>query len=73
MGAAAAELCYVACGRFEARIEAYLGPWDVAAGGLILMQAGGKLTDFSGGDTWPSAEQVVASNGAIHETILELL
>lgn len=73
IGAAAAELCYVACGRFEARIEAYLGPWDVAAGGLILMQAGGKLTDFSGGDTWPSAEQVVASNGAIHETILGLL
>lgn len=73
MGAAAAELCYVACGRFEARVEAYLGPWDVAAGGLILMQAGGKLTDFSGGDTWPSAEQVAASNGAIHETILGLL
>lgn len=73
MGSAAAELCYVACGRFEARVEAYLGPWDVAAGGLILMQAGGKLTDFEGGDSWPSAEQVVASNGAIHDTILRLL
>lgn len=73
LGSAAAELCYVACGRFDARIEGYLGPWDVAAGGLILMQAGGKLTDFAGGDTWPSAEQVVASNGAIHDTILRLL
>lgn len=73
MGSAAAELCYVACGRFDARVEAYLGPWDVAAGGLILMQAGGKLTDFEGGDSWPSAEQVVASNGAIHDTILRLL
>lgn len=73
MGSAAAELCYVACGRFDARVEAYLGPWDVAAGGLILMQAGGKLTDFEGSDSWPSAEQVVASNGAIHDTILRLL
>ena len=73
LGSAAAELCYVACGRFDARIEGYLGPWDVAAGGLILMQAGGKLTDFAGGDTWPSAEQVVASNGVIHDTILRLL
>mgnify|MGYP000879784319 FL=1 len=40
LGSAAAELCYVACGRFDARIEGHLGPWDVAAGGLILMQAG---------------------------------
>ena len=73
LGSAAAELCYVACGRFDARIEGYLGPWDVAAGGLILMQAGGRLTDFAGGGTWPSAEQVVASNGVIHDTILRLL
>ena len=73
LGSASAELCYVACGRFDARIEGYLGPWDVAAGGLILMQAGGRLTDFAGGDTWPSAEQVVASNGVIHDTVLRLL
>lgn len=73
LGAAAAEICYIACGRFDARIEAFLGPWDVAAAGLILMQAGGKLTDFDGGDTWPSALQVVASNGALHETVLSLL
>ena len=73
LGSAAAELCYVACGRFDARIEGHLGPWDVAAGGLILMQAGGRLSDFSGGDTWPSAKQVVASNGVIHDTILHLL
>lgn len=49
LGSAAAELCYVACGRFDARIEGHLGPWDVAAGGLILMQAGGRLSDFAGG------------------------
>ncbi|MTT24251.1 inositol monophosphatase, partial [Parabacteroides merdae] len=50
-----------------------LGPWDVAAGGLILMQAVGRLSDFAGGDTWPSAEQVMASNGVIHDKILRLL
>lgn len=73
LGSAAAEICYVACGRFDARVEAYLGPWDVAAAGLILMQAGGRLTDFSGGDTWMEAEQVVASNGRMHEIVLSLL
>ena len=73
LGSAAAELCYVACGRFDARIEGHLGPWDVAAGGLILMQAGGRLSDFAGGDTWPPAEQVMASNGVIHDKILRLL
>lgn len=72
-GSAAAELCYVASGRFDARIEAFLGPWDVAAGGLILMEAGGKLTDFSGGDTWTDAREVVASNGKLHEKILPFL
>lgn len=73
LGSAAAEICYIACARFDARIEAYLGPWDVAAAGLILMQAGGKLTDFDGGDTWPSAQQVAASNGVLHTTMLSLL
>lgn len=69
MGSAAAELCYVACGRFDARIEAFLGPWDVAAGGLILQEAGGRLTDFSGGDTWTDAQEVLASNGKLHERL----
>ena len=73
MGSAAAELCYVAAGRFDARIEAYLGPWDVAAGALILLQAGGKISDFNGGENWASGEQVVASNGKIHSLALSLL
>ena len=64
---------FVALGFPYARIEGHLGPWDVAAGGLILMQAGGRLSDFAGGDTWPSAEQVMASNGVIHDKILRLL
>lgn len=73
LGSAAAEICYVACGRFEARIEAYLGPWDVAAAGLILLQAGGQLSDFEGKDNWTSAVQVVASNKKLHRTVLNLL
>lgn len=72
-GAAAAELCYVAAGRFEARIEANLGPWDIAAGTLILQQAGGKVTDFDGGDTFYSGHQVLASNGKIHNSLLKVL
>ena len=73
MGSAAAELCYVAAGRFDARIEAFLGPWDVAAGALILLQAGGKISDFNGGENWASGEQVVASNGKVHFLVLSLL
>lgn len=72
-GAAAAELCYIACGRFEARIEGLLGPWDVAAGGFILQQAGGKLTDFDGGNTWTSGSTVFASNNLLHDTILGII
>lgn len=72
LGSAAVELCYVACGRFEARVEAYLGPWDVAAGGFILQQAGGMISDFSGKDNWQSGEQVIASNGKIHSELISL-
>lgn len=73
LGAAAVELCYVACSRFDARIEAYLGAWDVAAGGFILQQAGGVVTDFSGKGNWQSGEEVIASNGSIHDEVLSLL
>lgn len=73
VGAAAAEMCYVAAGRFDARIESYLGPWDIAAGCLILQNAGGKVTDFSGGDTFYSGHQVLASNGKIHDFLLNII
>lgn len=72
-GAAAAELCYVAAGRFEARIEAFLGPWDIAAGALILMNAGGKLSDFEGNPNCWSGHQVLASNGKLHADLLFIL
>ena len=73
MGAAAVELCYVAAGRFEARIEAFLGPWDIAAGTLILENAGGKVSDFKGGNSFYSGAQVLASNGKLHADLLDII
>lgn len=73
VGAAAAEMCYVACGRFDARAEAFLGPWDVAAGILIVKNAGGRVTDFSGGNDCESGQEVAASNGKIHDFLLKML
>lgn len=72
-GSAAAELCYIAAGRFEARLEGLLGPWDIAAGALILMQAGGKITDYKGGDEFYSGKQVLATNGKIHDDLLKII
>ena len=73
MGSAAVELCYIAAGRFEARFEGLLGPWDIAAGSIILTQAGGKITDFSGGDSFYSGHEVLARNGQVHEQILKII
>lgn len=73
IGAAAAEICYVAAGRFEARIEGFIGQWDIAAASIILQQAGGKMTDFSGiANRWDGRE-VFATNGKIHDELLEVL
>ncbi len=52
IGSAAVDLSYVACGRFEGFFEYGLNPWDVAAGSLIVEEAGGKLSDFSGNDNF---------------------
>ncbi|WP_321332355.1 inositol monophosphatase family protein [uncultured Bacteroides sp.] len=72
-GSAAAELCYIAAGRFEARIEQFLGPWDVAAGSIILKNAGGKITDFSDEDSFYSGNEVLATNGKIHQSLLDII
>lgn len=71
VGAAAAELCYVASGRFDARIEGFIGPWDVAAGIIILQNAGGIVTDFSGGDLYKNGLEIIGSNKRIHNKILK--
>ena len=65
--------CYVAAGRFEARIEALIGPWDIAAGTIILQNAGGTVTDFHGGDSFYSGREVLASNGKIHPFLLDII
>lgn len=73
LGSAAVELCYVAAGRAEGRIEGLLGPWDVAAGTLILSEAGGITTDFHGGCTYLTGHEVLASNGCIHEALMQIV
>lgn len=73
-GAAALDLAYVACGRLDGFWEMNLLPWDVAAGTLIIREAGGHVTDFAGGDDdHGSGRRIVASNGHIHSEMLSLL
>jgi myo-inositol-1(or 4)-monophosphatase len=73
LGSAAIDLCYVAAGRFEAFWEQYLHPWDVAAGALIVEEAGGRVTGMDGGAFDPAAAHLVASNGAVHDAMLEII
>ena len=70
-GSAALELCYVACGRYDAYFHSGLSPWDVAAGAFILKCAGGKSTDFSGGNNYLFGKEMVASNGKIDKDIIK--
>ena len=72
-GSAALDLCSVACGRFDGYWEFKLSAWDVAAGGLIVVEAGGRISDRAGGPAPPSGREMVASNGRIHEAMLEAL
>jgi myo-inositol-1(or 4)-monophosphatase len=71
LGSAAVDLAYVACGRFEMFYEYGLKPWDVAAGVLIVEQAGGKVTDFSGGEDYLFGRRIVASNGSTHDLFMK--
>ncbi|MDB4285997.1 inositol monophosphatase [bacterium] len=72
-GSAAIDLSYVACGRLEGFFEFGLSPWDVAAGTLIVQEAGGKVTDIKGGDNFIFGKQMVASNGHIHDDMLAIM
>lgn len=72
-GSAALNLCYVAAGRFDGFWEMKLSPWDVAAGCLIVEEAGGRTSDAAGGGEHWSGLYVVASNGSLHDAILEAL
>lgn len=67
IGAASVDLCYVACGRMDAYFEYNLKPWDVAAGALIVKEAGGTIYDFSGGNNWLFGKEVACSNKFLDE------
>lgn len=72
-GSAALDLCCVAAGRLDGFWELNLKPWDVAAGALIVSEAGGRITDFSNRPYELSGEQILASNGLIHIQMLDVL
>ncbi len=72
-GSAAIDLCYVACGRFDGYYEMKLSPWDKAAGMIIVEEAGGTLTDFSGSPLTLMGIQNLATNGRIHGEVLAAL
>lgn len=70
-GAASYDLCCVACGRLEGFYEYSLNPWDVGAAALIVQEAGGKVTDWSGGDNWLFGKRIVAGNPSVHKFLLD--
>ncbi|MGA9754478.1 MAG: inositol monophosphatase family protein [Desulfobaccales bacterium] len=72
-GAAALDMCYVACGRFDGYYEENLKPWDTAAGVVIVTEARGKITTFDGGDYDICAPNIVGSNDLIHSRLLSLI
>src|SRR5215813_2890405 len=72
-GSAALDLAYVACGRFDGFWEDGLSPWDVAAGALLIFEARGKVTNFKDEPLDIYNEQVLASNGLIHEAMMRVL
>jgi len=72
LGSAAADLAYVACGRVSCFFEPNLNSYDVAAGALIVQQAGGKVTDFQGGNSYLFGREIIAANG-IHQDVLEII
>ena len=73
LGSAAIDLCWVAAGRFEGFFEHSLSAWDSAAGYLIVEEAGGKVTDMNGNKYSPYQKKIVATNGLIHDELIEVI
>lgn len=73
LGSAALDLAFVACGRFDAYWELHLERHDVAAGGLLVLEAGGRVSDLEGGPDWHTGRSILASNGALHDVLRGLL
>lgn len=73
LGSAAVDLVYVACGRFESYFEYNLKPWDVAAGTLIVREAGGMVTEFTGSGDPIFGKEILASNALIHQSMIDAI
>lgn len=69
LGSAAVDLAYVACGRFDGFFEYSLSPWDVAAGSLLVKEAGGRVSDFRGQNNFISEREIIASNKQIYDEL----
>jgi myo-inositol-1(or 4)-monophosphatase len=72
-GSAALDLCYTATGRLDGFWELKLQPWDIAAGSLIVTEAGGRVTDCAGRPFRVDAREIVASNGRIHQEMVDMI
>jgi myo-inositol-1(or 4)-monophosphatase len=72
LGSAAADLAYMACGRFEGFYEYGLSPWDVAAGTILVKNAGGKVTDFTSGENYIFGKELIATNSEITMEFMEV-
>lgn len=73
LGSAAIDLAYVACGRFEVFYEYGLHPWDVAAGTLLVREAGGTVSDFSGDEKNISGDEFIAANSFVYREVLDII
>jgi len=73
LGSAALDLCYVAAGRMDGFWEQHLKPWDMAAGALMLTEAGGRITAVDGSRFDLRKGQLMASNGVIHDALLDVV
>lgn len=73
MGSAALDMAWVACGRFDGFYEYGLSPWDVAAGSVIVQEAGGVVRDFKGGDDFLFGQELVCSNQYLEEELKEVI
>lgn len=68
-GSASIDLAFVACGRLDGYFEAGLSTWDVAAGGLLVAEAGGRVTDWRGGPEWMRRRRILAANPCLHRAL----
>jgi myo-inositol-1(or 4)-monophosphatase len=73
LGSASIDMAYVACGRLEGFYEYGLNPWDVAAGDIIIKQAGGIVSDFSGGNNYIFGKDIIGSNKGIYKDLLKIV